>query len=61
MSEITGAETVTMGLGCVFTGGVLEALAAIAGLSMGLLPIGLLSVGLVVVGAGFYEKFVLKK
>lgn len=52
---------VHMGLGSLVTGGFLSALEVIADITFGLLPEGLFGLGAVLIGAGLYERFVLKK
>lgn len=52
---------VSMGLGALVTGGFLAALEVIGNITFGLLPTGLFGLGTVLIGAGLYERFVLKK
>ena len=58
---IASSSLVEMGLGALVTGGFLAALETIGNLTFGLLPTGLFGLGTVLIGAGLYERFVLKK
>ena len=61
IEEVGGIGLVYAGLGAMVTGGFLTALGVIATVSFGLLPTGLFGIGAVLIGAGIYERFVLRK